>query len=474
MNRPVLLLVILLIPVLLAAQEDTVLHESRDVLAFGIDSEVLELLDRLEDQGEDRLDEEISTRFAESRNRSLQGRILEHFEKREVAAAGPAVSAIVIEDEELDAAFLRTAVRYLSVVADVHSPELLERYAEIARDDDIVAASVAIGAIGTDATPGAVELLLELFEDSRSVDLKGAVIRALGTAKAGGAVEMLARIVTDPYEDSSLRQYGAESLGKIGAPESLEPLVSVLADSNSLLRAYAIAALGNYDDPTSAQALNDGLRDSFWRVRVAALQGIATRGATDSLQAIEYKARRDPEAPVRQQAIRTLAALNTDEAFVILREISTNPRSAQADRILSVELLVQDDLATSLDTISEVLDSEWAVENSRLLDATARALVRTDSDQLAGVYERMLSHPNFIVRVYAIRGIGNSGLGEYGPELQRIYTENPTGILRSATITALQKLEIPLPVEDTDTSDGSDSESAEADVQADWNESGSE
>ena len=448
MNRTVLLLLAcLLIPVSLAAQEGSAVQQSRDVLLFGIDSEVMDLLGRLEDQGEDRLDSEILSRLQESRNRSLQGRILEHFEKRNVGIAGPAVSTIIVEGDGLSAEFLRVAVRYLSLIADVHLPELLTRYEEIARDDDPIAASVAIGAIGTDGSAGAVELLMELFEELRTGDLKGAVIRALGDAGAVEAVDLLADIVTDPFEESSLRQYGAESLGKIGAPESLQSLISVLDDTNSLLRAYVVAALGNYHDPIATRALDEGLRDSFWRVRVAALQGIATRGITGSLPAIEYKARRYPEAPVRQQAIRTLAALDSEDAYGTLRTIASDPRAPQSDRMLSLDLLVRDDLPATLETIASVIDSEWSVENSRLLDATARALVQTDSQLLADTYERLLSHPNYIIRVYAIRGVGKSGFAQFGDEIRRIAEENPTGILHSNAVSTLEQLGIPIPEE---------------------------
>lgn len=450
MNRTVLLLAVMLLPVCVTAQEESAMQQSRDVLRFGIDSEVMDLLGRLEDQGEDRLDDEILGRLEDSRNRSLQGRILEHFEKRSVAIAGPVISAILMEDDDLAAGFLRIAVRYLSVIADVQSPELLARYEEIARDDDVVVASVAIGAIGTNGSPGAVELLLELYEELRAVNLKGAVVRALGDADAVEALDLLTSLVTDPFEESSLRQYGAESLGKIGALESLDPLISVLDDSNSLLRAYAIAALGNYDDPDAIRALDDGLRDSFWRVRVAALQGIATSGIAESLPAIEYKARRDPEAPVRREAIKTLAALDTVDAYNHLRTIAADPRAPLADRMLALDLLVKEDLPASLETVTNVIDSEWSVENSRLLDAAARALVQTDSQLLARTYERLLTHPNYIIRLYAIRGIGKSGFTRFGDEIRTIVEENPTGILRSNAISTLEQLGIPVPEDNGD------------------------
>lgn len=435
------------------AQEEPLLERSRDILRFGIDSEVIELIDSLEDRGEERLDGELLQRFTESRNRALQTRILEHFEEREVEIAGEAVESILLTQEDLPASFLRTAVRYAARVAELDSPELLARYEEIARDDDLIAASVAIGAIGLHGSDESVELLMTLFDELRGDDLRGSVVRALGDTGSENAVELLERIVTDPYEDVSLRQYGAESLGKIGAESSLQALLVALSDENSLLRAYATAALGRYDSPEASEALSQGLRDSFWRVRVAALQGIAERGDAQSIEAVEYKAKRDPESPVRQEAIRTLGRIGSDESLSILREIAVGARHPQADRILAVDTLADLDLGSSLAILTEVIDDEWAVENSRLLDATAQALSQAEHASLAEVYSKLLTHPNFIIRVYAIRGIGRNGLGEFTDQLTTIADENSSGLLHTASVDALDRLGIQYEVQNDDTAE---------------------
>ena len=40
--------------------------------------------------------------------------------------------------------------------------------------------------------------------------------------------------------------------------------------------------------------------------------------------------------------------------------------------MLAVDLLIEEDLPASLETITDLMESEWSVENSRLLDAVAR------------------------------------------------------------------------------------------------------
>jgi len=440
-----LVLFLLFVPLALAAQENSVLDQSRDVLRYGIDSEVLDLIDRLADQGEDRLDDALLQRFVESRNRLLQARVLEFYEDRGVTIAGPAVSDLILSDVDLDNTFLRTAVRYLSKVAELKSPELLARYEEIANANDPVAASVAIGAIGADGSPESIELLLKLLDDFRTEELRSAVVRALGDAGRTSAVEVLERMAADPYEELSLRQYAAEALGKIGDPGSEQVILALLSEENSLLRAYAVAALGNFPGAAAAAALEDALRDSFWRVRVAALQGIATRAEVDDIEAVGYTARRDPEAPARQEAVKTLAALETREAYDILADIADDTSAPQPDRLLAIELLVKQDLASSLQMLRGLIDDEWAAANSRILDGVARNLSTAQFPGLAGVFDKLLTHPNFVIRVYAIRGIGRNGFVQFSDQLISVARDYPTGLLNTSARSALEQLGVPFP-----------------------------
>ena len=423
-----------------------------EVLTFGIDTEVSDLLPQLQQHATKELDDQVRARLVETRNRSLQQKIVEYFRDTDSPIAVPVIVDLLLSEEELPTELLRVSVRYVSdnpseTPAEL-SGTLLERYVDIAEGRDPLAAAVAVEAIGSMGTEDGMTSLLELYDETNSTDLRGAIIRSLGEAEASVAVEMLTGIASDTYEESSLRQYAADSLGKIGDPESLSVLQALLSEDDSILRAYVVHALGYYDDDSARDVVIGSLRDSFWRVRIAALQGIAEQDWKSAVPAVIYKAQRDPERPVRIEAIETLGTLATPEAFDALREIFTDVRSSVESRTSAAVQLIENDLVSSLEAIAEVVQQEWDTENSRVLDVTAKTLSQTETPGLAAIYERLLEHPNFIIRIYAIRGIGLNGLAQYRSTLQRTYSDSPEGLLRNSAQQSLELLGIPLPVED--------------------------
>lgn len=424
------------------AQEDGLLGRWEETLLYGIDSQVGSILDQIAQAGETSLDELIVERFASTRSDSLRTRIVEHFADLDSPVLGDEVRALVLSDDRLNNDLLRAASSYLSRVVEDPSPELLERYAEIAEDADLLAASVAIDAIGRNASPEAVELLLELYERVSSSDLRAAVIRALGRTGSEDAVPLLTAIASDEFAESSLRQYSAEALGRIGAPQSVELLTELLATDDSLLRAYATYGLGFYDTEEAATLLEEALRDSFWRVRVSALEALGEQQRAEALPAIAYKARRDPERPVREEAIRALAQIATPESMELLRELALDGDLGEVERILAVERLGESATGTTAGAFAQIVEEEWDREGSRLLDAVGRIVSENASREYAALYDTLLEHPNFIIRLYAMRGIGEAGIRARAEALKRVADDNPAGLVRRTALTALEKMGI--------------------------------
>jgi hypothetical protein len=68
---------------------------------------------------------------------------------------------------------------------------------------------------------------------------------------------------------------------------------------------------------------------------------------------------------------------------------------------------------------------------------------------LSGIFDRLLTHPNFIIQIYAIRGIGRNGFQDFGDRIISIAQDNPTGILNSTSLATLEMLGIEMPDEDS-------------------------
>lgn len=443
------------------ADERPLVEQWQDVISYGIDSEVEELLPRIVQQGETRLDEALSERLASTRSSDLQVDLLEYFTNNERDVAVDHARALVLAYDEPVADVLQAAILYLNATVETLDEDLVTRYEEIARGTAYLPASAAVRGLGDRGGEAAASRLMDLYSRVSTTDLKGAIIRALGEAGDAGAVGMLTSIAEDTTEESSLRQYAAYSLGQIGAPESLATLTQLMSDNSALVRAYAISALGAYDDPEAVTLLSESLRDSYWRVRVAALEGIARRAERASedgtelsgsepagvdVAAVVYKARRDPERPVRLAAIETLGALGTETAVNALIDLYEDRLTAVDIRTAAGQELLRGHLAQAREAVERVLAEEWEEEGSRVLDFTAKTLAEIEEPGLEDLYRRLFSHPNYIIRIYAIRGIAANGLRQHADRLREIAGED-TGALANAARAALERMGEPLPAE---------------------------
>lgn len=418
-----------------------------DTLRFGIDSEIPAVLEQLAEADETSVDDLVLERFLRSRSTSLRIAITEHFLATGSDILVPEAERMLLEDDRFPNDLVRVLIDYRVEIQSEPSEELIDRYGELvrsrARSGGTLAANAAIEALGASGTDHSIAILLALFDELTSTDLQGSVIRALGQAQATAAVAVLTSIVTDEFAPSSLRQYGAESLGRIGEEESVAVLTELLSDSDSLLRAYATYGLGFYSAELTASLLEETLLDSFWRVRVAGLQALEEQRYEEALPAIEYKARRDPERPVREAALRTLGAIGNTAALEVLAEVATSQRASVAERVIAINELGEL-RGDSVDTYAQILTSEWEIERSQVLDAVAREISNNADSAYEPLYERLLGHPNFIMQIYAVRGIGNAELRRFEEELQRrALPENPVALARAAQL-ALGNMGIPV------------------------------
>ena len=83
------------------------------------------------------------------------------------------------------------------------------------------------------------------------------------------------------YEkDVQVRREAAYTLGKIGTPSAVDPLIKALEDPDNYVRRQAADALGNIGDPKAVEPLNKALND---------LNKYVCQGAADALRKIEEK-----------------------------------------------------------------------------------------------------------------------------------------------------------------------------------------
>jgi HEAT repeat protein len=431
-------LIVLLQPAGWCQEDRPIVEQWRDVLRYGIDSEVLKVIKSITESGEQSLNEELTVLFDESLNFEVRKAVLDYFSEQKIRDAEGTAKALLAEEDLQDSRVIVACIRYL---AAIDAPGLETRLIGFVDNRDSQIAETAITGLGEVGGDAAGQLLVQRLEDDDyPAERKPEIILALGSIKYIGAVDPLIAIVDNRDEERIWRMYAAASLGEIGDSRAIPHLRALFSESDSLIKAYAASALANFNMGEVEGLLQQGLRDSNVRVRVAAAKGLANEQARNSVDILIYKAKNDPERQVRLQAIEALGVIGTARAFAYLQELYGNKIALPVYREAAFTALCENALRENLDVFREVIEQEWVAKDQKVVEFTARKLSTTEAPGLKWFYERFLASPNVYVRIYALRGIGRNGLRTLREKVEKVSTEDPYPAARQAALSVLEDL----------------------------------
>ncbi len=419
-------------------QDRPILEEWREVLRYGIDSEVLKVIKNISKTGETSLNRELLDLFRDSLSFEVRKAVLEFFGREKIRDA-EGLSRTLLGNSELDDPELTVLlIRYLR---EIESRDLEGLLIPLVDDRNEHVAEASINALGDVGTNVCGELLIQRLEDPDYPDsLKPEIILALGALRYREAVEKLLAIAANRDEERIWRLYAASALGEIGDERAIPQLKAMFAEPDSLVKIYAASALSKFDLGEVESLLQQGLRDANVRVRLASAKALASPQARDSVEILIYKARHDPEQQVRLQAIESLGVIGTRQAFEYLRELYRDRTALPGYREAALTALCTNDLGPSLETIRRVVEEEWDGKDRRIIELTARKLSTIEAGGLKGIFERLLGSPDVNVRIYALRGIEKNRLSSLRDKVQSVASDDPYPAARSIALSVLESL----------------------------------
>ena len=131
-------------------------------------------------------------------------------------------------------------------------------------------------------------------------------------------------------QDQKVRMGAAASLGRIGDPRGVRPLVGALSDARAGIRRTAVDSLGDIGDPRAVWPLLAALGDASENVRRAAAAALAAIGplAVDPL----IDALKSDEAQVSEAAVDSLGAIGDSRGIRPLLEILDHRSPAMREK----------------------------------------------------------------------------------------------------------------------------------------------
>jgi HEAT repeat protein len=429
-------------PAFAADDQAQALERARQTLLYGIDSQVLEVVQRIASTRDSRFTKELATVLAETQSADLKKAILGVFDDQGLKDGEATARKILGDTQNPTGDLVVEAIHYLSVIKAAGLGPLL---VPLIDSPDKTVASEAIRTCGTTGDPAcaaALETKLRSpdFPDNRRAD----VILALGDLKDQKVVDDLIAIAKNPDEDKIQRVYAAYALGKIGDARAMPVLTSMFQEKDALVRAYAASALANFSVSDVFPMLIQGLKDDDWKVReqcAKALTGTMSAGEADTaLPVLKYKARYDPVSQVRIAAIKAIGGMGGSQGEDALASIYQGAGVPPETRENALKALVAQSLSRAVEAAKAVLAAEGKALDQRPLQATARVLSEAKGSELRDVFSTMLASPDATIRAYAVRGIGANGFSDLKDRLKEMSQKDPSALVQREAELALEKL----------------------------------
>ncbi|MDC7223055.1 MAG: HEAT repeat domain-containing protein [Spirochaetales bacterium] len=412
--------------------------ERREVLLYGIEAEVKEVVGLIRQENDDSYNEELLMILGETENPSLAAElyaILAEFEEGGAEELALADLSPILEDYRYQEKRALAAITYLG---DMKSQDSVDLLYDLAKKDEPGLTGRVIYNLGKIGDSSRADELLDLYDEYQgddSNDIAMNIITAWGEMKYAPAFDTLLDIIEDSSASHTEREYAAVALGKLGDLEALDPLINLYNDEgdNSMIRAFAVSGLMYFEDPRVEDLLLQALkRDSYWKIRVTACEGLARMGSEEAIDILDFKLRRDSEKNVKKAAAKALGEYGNGPAGDILVDYFKKESNSAELRLEVFKVLLDKKIDGTVPAFEEVMELHWDKKDTQLefLKRCCQQASVAEWDALSGTYRRMLAHVDNYIQIYGIRGIRVNGISALYGEVKDLDQDGVNGLVR--------------------------------------------
>lgn len=366
-------------------------EKRRDTLKYGITSEVAELLTALTKNDDPRYVDEVYDMFQKAQSTDVKDKALSYF----ASFADPCLSDFATKtlNEYYDnkTAIVNSCLHY---AGEADCKDAIPAIVVIIKDGDEKFWQNALTAMGKIGGSSEAQFLTELFNDEKdemSVIKKQSLVRALGMIHAVDTYDALTDMAENEDENTYVRMYAAEAIGKMGMAEGIPILAALYDASDPNLREYAIKGLANFSNSADAASIIiEGIKDAHPKVRIEAIKDAGKLALKDAMPLLLFRAKSDSEMQVKKAAYDVIAEFNTAEGAEFLCGILQDKKSSDsAKKQAALSLLKAGDSGDS--AIKDAALAALADKTKKpLQQALASVIARYDKAAFAPVCKAYL------------------------------------------------------------------------------------
>jgi HEAT repeat protein len=412
--------------------------DRKEVLQYGIESEVIEVIDLIKREKDDSFNKELVAILKETSNAALAQNIyglLADFEDSIAEETALADLTPILDDYSYQEKRSLAAITYLGEIKSNKAVDLLY---DLAKKDEPGLTGRVIYNLGKIGDSSRAEELLDLYDEYQgddSNDIAMNILFAWGEMGYQSSFDTLIDIIEDTSASNTEREYAAVALGKLGDINGLEPLINLYNDegNNSVIRSFAVSGLMYFNDSRVEDLLLQALkRDSYWRIRVTACEGLAKMKSKKAAEILDFKMRRDTEVNVKKAAAKALGEIGGGDSKKYLLDYFINESSGFEMRLAVLNSLLENKISGTTEALKTVFETHWEKKDTQLefLKRCCQALSTTSWQELSPLYRLMLTHNDNYIQIYGIRGIKINDMDMLYQEVKNLDRDGVNGLVR--------------------------------------------
>jgi HEAT repeat protein len=437
-RRFYLWLIFFFLPVIVPAQsaEDS----RREIIKFGTETEVASLIQILRTENVDYLDNDLINLLINSRNQRVLTGVFNFFgERAKSGLEERAMKAITQREDETN----ETILSALDYLGKVKSKEAVPVIMELLDTEERRFLNAGFRAIGQAASGDkkladeTAEFLIDYYNDrDPGNDNRSVVIGAIGETGSAEGISFLVDIATNTDERVPLRIAALGALSKIGDEKGLEAILTCVGTNDPNVRSSAVGALGPFKGDAVDNAILDAFRDSYYRTRIAASQASRDRKLAKAVPYLKFRAERDEVPNVKDEAIRALGAIVSEESLEVLLALFSERKNADRVRILAADMLIKNSGGKDINKLIVELEEAKRRSQTKLyngfLRVTGEAVIEGNKSEAQRIAAQFMRNGTVIEKLYGLDIAGNNKLDSLSEEIIVLTKDKNESLARKA------------------------------------------
>ena len=305
--------------------------ENADTLKFGMEDDIIELLNDFVKNEDIRFVDEVYDLFYVTKNIAVREKILEYFTKLKDPCLENFALEILDDPYEQKKSTVDAVFKYIQAVKTKEALPVVLKLVESEDENYFTNALTTLGEIG--GSKEAVFLSEYLEREDLSLAQRQQLVKVLGKIKAVETYDKLVEMAQDEDENTFIRMYSAEAIGSMEKKEAVKVLVKLYEDTDPKLRCSVVKGLSNFKENDEAKkTVIEAIRDSHVTVRLEAIETCKKNGYKEAVPYLVYRLEKDKEDSVKKKCYPAIACLNTKEGNEYLVKLITDKKVADTPK----------------------------------------------------------------------------------------------------------------------------------------------